>query len=88
MKKFKSKETLSNAMKDYGPYLNSGIQLALTILLFTLLGWWIDNRYDTAPIWTLSLSLFGIVAGMYHFFKMIFNEEKKRSKNKGTKDVT
>jgi len=38
-----------------------GIQMGVTIGLFTWLGTYLDNRYHTkTPWWTIGLSLFGV----------------------------
>ena len=36
----------------------------MTITLFTLGGVWLDGRFDTDPLFTVGLSLVGIVGGM------------------------
>ena len=35
----------------------------MTVALFALGGHWLDDRFGTSPLWTLLLSLFGIVGG-------------------------
>ena len=55
--------------RDLGRYLSLGTQLAITVLLFVVLGWWLDRRYDWTPWGTLSLGSLGVLAGLHHFVK-------------------
>ncbi|HTM22951.1 MAG TPA: AtpZ/AtpI family protein [Kofleriaceae bacterium] len=40
-----------------------GIELALSVLLGLAIGWWIDGRLGTAPLFTLMFLGFGLAAG-------------------------
>jgi len=63
-----------------------GTQLAATIILMFFLGRWLDVEFDTKPWWTIFLSFFGGVAGIYNFIKAILTDpklnKKKNYKNK------
>jgi F0F1-type ATP synthase assembly protein I len=62
--------------------LNLGWQLAITIGLMALLGWWLDKVFNTSPTLIIIFSLFGVLAGMVSFFRTVLNINKK---NKGSK---
>jgi len=47
-------------------YAGLGIELAATVGLLALLGWWIDGRFDTAPWGVLLGALLGLAVGMAH----------------------
>ena len=66
--------------KELAPYMNLGLQMALTITLCSLLGWWLDSKFDTKPILILVFSFLGVIIGMYSFFKTVFDLEKKKKK--------
>ncbi len=57
--------------KEIAPYLNLGLQLAVTIGGCVLLGWWLDRKFDMTPALTLIFTSFGFFAGFYNFFKAI-----------------
>jgi len=64
----KHKEPKKGGRLDRSPYLKySGIafQMAATILVFALLGRWLDGQFDTGQILTLVLTLIGVFGGMY-----------------------
>lgn len=42
-----------------------------------LLGWWVDNQFQTSPVFIIIFSLFGIVAGLVSFFRTVLNINKK-----------
>lgn len=65
------KHALSKSMHEMGPYLNLGMQMIIPILLFTYLGYWLDNKYDASPLWILIFSMFGLVVAFYQFFKTV-----------------
>ncbi|MBZ0199835.1 MAG: AtpZ/AtpI family protein [Ignavibacteriaceae bacterium] len=76
MKK-EDKDTEQNkVLQEVTPYLGLGLQLAITITAMALLGVWLDGKFDISPILTISLSFFGIFAGMYNFIKSVTKSEK------------
>jgi len=58
-------------LKEVTPYLGLGLQLAITVTAMSLLGVWLDGKFHLSPILTISLSLFGVIAGMYNFIKSV-----------------
>jgi ATP synthase protein I len=57
-----------------------GIQMGAIIALFTWLGTYLDERFLTkTPWWTIGLSLFGVVAGLFLVIKevMKLNKDEK-----------
>ena len=50
-------------------YLSLGTQLAITVAVFVLVGWWVDKRYGWTPWGILTLGTLGVAAGLYHFLK-------------------
>jgi F0F1-type ATP synthase assembly protein I len=64
-------------MRELAPYASLGMQLVLTIVIFTYIGWWIDGKYDTSPWWLIILTFFGAVAGMVTFLRTVITRNKK-----------
>ena len=71
----KDNENRAKIIKELSPYLTLGLDFALTVGLFSLLGYWIDNSYSTSPVWILILSIFGIVVAFYKFFKVTLKKK-------------
>ena len=65
-------------IKELAPYMNLGLQMAITICLFALLGWWLDGWFNTKPMMILICSLLGVAVAMYSFFRTISNLEKRK----------
>ena len=50
--------------------MGAGIELAGSVCLLTLLGWWLDSKWHTTPWLLLTGACIGIVGGMYKFWKV------------------
>ncbi len=46
-----------------------GLELAGAIAVLALLGWWIDRRLGTGPLWTLVGAGIGFLGGGYNFIR-------------------
>ena len=65
--------------KDYIHYSSAGIQMVLTILLFTYHGTRADKHFETSkPIWTAILAIFGVVIAMIFMVKSFLPPTKKK----------
>jgi F0F1-type ATP synthase assembly protein I len=82
----RKKESVPDVSRNYVPFLTMGFQLAAAVVLFFLLGHWIDKKFDIAPIGKLVGIVIGSTGGFIKFFKMVASitadEEKQRAKDK------
>jgi F0F1-type ATP synthase assembly protein I len=46
-----------------------GMELAAAIIGLTLVGWWVDWKFGTAPTGLIVGAVLGIVGGMYNFIR-------------------
>jgi len=63
--------------REVAPYLTLGIQLAAGVVVFFLIGWWLDTRYGTAPTYKLIGLVIGSVGGLIKFLKSVVELGKK-----------
>jgi F0F1-type ATP synthase assembly protein I len=68
---------LNKVLRDFGPYLTLGIQLAAAVLLFFFVGYVVDKHYGTEPTFTLIGLALGTAGGFIKFFKSIAHLLKK-----------
>ena len=68
---------IAKSLRDAGPYLGLGLQLALTVTIMVFVGIWLDDKFNSKPIITIICSVFGIFAGMYNFIKTVLKSVKK-----------
>jgi F0F1-type ATP synthase assembly protein I len=68
---------VANALREVAPYLTLGIQLAASVILFFLIGWWLDTSQGTSPLFMLIGVLIGFIGGMIKFLKSISELSKK-----------
>lgn len=71
------KDSLTKSMREMAPFMNIGLQMALPVVGCVFLGLWLDNKYDTSPLWILVGSAFGLFAGFYYFFKTVSRKNKE-----------
>ncbi len=82
--KDKNQQSVFESLREYSPYLTLGFQLAAAVVLFFLLGVWLDGLWDTSPWLKLLGLLLGSIGGFIKFFKTVADLEKKdRSAGKG-----
>jgi F0F1-type ATP synthase assembly protein I len=70
----------AKSLRDAGPYLGLGLQLAATIVVLVLLGSWLDKKFNLNYILTLVFGLIGIGLGMYNLIKTVNDLEKRNDK--------
>ncbi len=61
----------SQVMKELAPFMNMGIQLAVTMGLFGVLGYYADEYFDTKPVLLILGLLFGAAGGMVGVFREV-----------------
>ena len=54
------------------------MQYGMTIAIFALGGHWLDGRFGTEPLWTVALSLFGIVGATLSLVYQVLGSQDKR----------
>ena len=59
------------ALREAAPYLGIGTSLAVTVLAGLGIGYWVDAHFGTKPFAFLVGGVFGILAGAYHFYKLL-----------------
>lgn len=71
-----------------GEYSALGIQMVTTIGVFGVLGWWLDGKWNTEPIFLLVGCMIGVAGGIYLFIRAVQKINKKwerLEKEKNTK---
>ncbi len=75
----RSEKSVRETLRELGPYMTLGIQLAAAVVVFFLIGWWLDTHYGTSPTFRIIGLLVGSVGGMIKFLKSateLGNKEK------------
>ena len=73
------KKNLLSGVRDSGPLLTSGLQIAAAIIVMFFIGRWLDERWHTTPWVMVGAMVFGCVAGMVQFIRTV-NEVSKGEK--------
>ena len=80
------KKSIPSVSRNFVPFLTMGFQLAAAVVIFLLLGHWIDKKFGTEPFGKLVGVIIGSTGGLIKFFKttasITADEEKQRAKDK------
>lgn len=68
----------SDQRKKMAAYSSMGIMFPASIAVGLFLGVVLDDLLGTSPVLTIVLTLYGIAAGFYNFFKVIKKYEKRK----------
>ena len=63
------REDQGSVHRELAPFVGMGSQLAASVFLCGLLGWWLDGKYGTHPWIMIGFGCFGAIAGMTHFIR-------------------
>ena len=77
-----STRKFSQAYAQAGAYISFGLQFAISILLCLFIGWWMDGKLGTTPLFLLIGTFFGAGAGFYNLYRGLVNEQQKKQKGK------
>lgn len=72
----KKENNLNTALREQGKLLTAGIQLAAGVLIFFFIGYWIDGKYSTKPIFTILFSMIGGIGSVYKFIRTALSMSK------------
>lgn len=65
------------SLRKVGPYLGLGTQLAATVVVMFFFGKWIDDYFNTMPVFVLIFTFLGGFAGIYNFIQTVLRLNKK-----------
>ena len=58
-------------------YLGVGLTVVGSTALFLGVGWWVDGRVGSKPVFTLIGALVGLVAGIYQLFRRLSEDQPR-----------
>lgn len=67
---------------DEGGDIGAVMQFGLSIVLFTLLGRWLDTRFATSPLLTVLGTAVGAGGGFYSMYRRLTQSERRLTKRK------
>ena len=71
-------EAAAESYRRAAPYLDASWQLAGSVALWTLGGWFADKKLHTTPWLLVSGAVIGTALGFYLFFKSVMAIGKKK----------
>lgn len=64
-------------------YSAVGIEMAVSVVIGWGVGWWLDRKFGTQPIWMIVMVVLGVAAGFRSLFR-IANEMKRKEEKEQT----
>ena len=74
LKKLNSKiknQKKNKDFKDFGVYLKSGVELVSAIIVALVIGLFLDNYFQTKPIFLFIFLILGFAAGIMNVFRSV-----------------
>jgi F0F1-type ATP synthase assembly protein I len=53
----------------FGPFLTLGLQLAISVVVFFFIGYWLDGKFGTSPWCSIGGAFLGAAGGLIKFLK-------------------
>jgi F0F1-type ATP synthase assembly protein I len=72
-------ESVGEAYAKAGPYLDASWQLSGSLVIWVLLGWFLDTRLGTKPWLLVAGSFVGLGLGFYLFFRTLMRIGKGKA---------
>ena len=67
----------------YGTAISLGLNMAVGVVVFTLAGYWVDQRRGGGKAWTLCGIFLGLFYGAYEVWKVVRQLSRKAAEQKG-----
>ena len=64
-----------------------GLDLAVAVGGFTLLGWFADRHWQVFPRYTVVGAVLGLIGGMYNLIRQALNASRDAAQGKGSGDA-
>ena len=64
-----------------GQYMGLGLGWALSTLLFLLVGWWLDGKTGTTPLFMILGAFVGAGAGFYSLYRHVVVESQDQEED-------
>ena len=63
--------------KEIGQYLNLGFQLAVAVGMGIAVGYWLDKKLGTTPLFLLLRLCVGAIAGFLNIYRIVYPTKNK-----------
>ena len=77
-----NQEPSSGDRRRFGPAVSLGYTLTAGMIVFTLVGYWIDKKRGTDGVWTLCGMFAGLLYGGYEVWKLVKSVEEEDTTKK------
>ncbi|MBI2344187.1 MAG: AtpZ/AtpI family protein [Deltaproteobacteria bacterium] len=68
-------------MRTYGLLSGAALQLVGAVVGMAMLGWWLDEQWQTAPLLTVLCAISGAVGGFWNLWRILqWKEEREKNR--------
>lgn len=71
MPREKKRQNLAETYRTLGPYMGLGTELAASVVGMLLIGYFLDEHFNTSPWLLLTGAAIGMIGGFYNFFREV-----------------
>lgn len=73
-----SKGNKNDVAKSVGRYIDLGLQFAIAIGLGVALGWYLDSKLKTTPLFLVMGILLGATSGFLNIYRVVYPPKKRK----------
>lgn len=70
-----------NTIREIGPYIDLGMRFAISIVIGSLGGLWLDSKLHTTPLLLILGFLFGSGAGFWTVYRSVYLKNQGKPEN-------
>lgn len=82
----KDNKNFKYLIRGSAPYFNLGMELAVTICIMVFIGYYLDTKLETKPIFLIVFAFLGSIGAIYNFIKTTLKNDSKRKNEKNISD--
>jgi F0F1-type ATP synthase assembly protein I len=71
---------LGSEFRGFGRFMALGIQMIVTTSVIAGIGWWLDRRTDSEPLFLIVFFLLGALAGIAVVWRAVYQDDGKDGK--------
>lgn len=74
--------TQRQLLRDIGTFADLGFRFALAVAVGSFVGYWVDEKLNTSPLFIVIGVLLGATSGFLTLYRAVYSDTKSKDNNK------